>query len=277
MKVEHAETKQIRQNQVHARGSSRLKPERAADPTHSAATPDAAHADKRTTHELREPESKQRTSPYTRNAMPVHPSAKLHPLVQSAPKRRHRRQHQSSRRRWKSRNTSRSATTDHRAERHPRTRRAAQIGNSCDVAALYVGLRSKLGDGVRMDPNSSVGDRVQRRQRRPPREQSERGPQRDGRTADHAGTAHLHPRRGERSATGVTTGKDVRIAESVQVGDGCSFAKPKTKVAPNARDRRADERGPERPDRNGRRPRRHTAGPDRKRLHPGRRNSRRAG
>ena len=111
-------------------------------------------------------------------------------------------------------------------------REGAQVGNSCDLAAFYIGLRAKLGDGVRMDPNSSVGDRagvgnsVHLQTRASVGHNATVGP---GTTLGPRTYVHAAAKIG----AGVTTYKDVRIAESVQVGDGSAFAK-ETKVAPNA-------------------------------------------
>ena len=162
--------------------------------------------------------------------MPPHPSAKLHPLSKVHP------------------NAEIGAKTIIEAEVEIQedvtigenaivrsgtlVREGAQIGNNCDVAAFYIGARSKLGDGVRMDPNSSVGDRsrigngVHLESRASVGRNATVGPQTTlgPRTYIHAAA---------KIGAGVTTAKDVRIAESVQVGDGSSFAK-ETKVAPNA-------------------------------------------
>ena len=111
-------------------------------------------------------------------------------------------------------------------------RRGAEVGNGCDIAAFYVGRDTKLGDGVRMDASSSVGDNAtignsvhfETRARAGHHATVSKGTTLGPGTYIHAG-AHL----GEN----VTTGKDVRIGESVHVGNGTTFA-DEARVAPNA-------------------------------------------
>ncbi|MCY4120377.1 MAG: hypothetical protein OXG72_05580, partial [Acidobacteria bacterium] len=112
-------------------------------------------------------------------------------------------------------------------------REGAQVGSRCDLAAFYVGLRTKLGDGVRMDANSSVGDRatIGDRVRLETRASV-------GRNASVGAWTTLGPDTLVHAAANVggdvSTGNDVKIAESVQVGNGCALG-AETKVAPNAK------------------------------------------
>ncbi len=111
-------------------------------------------------------------------------------------------------------------------------REGAEVGSGCDIAASYLGLRTKVGDGVRMDANSSVGDRCTISNRVHLEIAARVGHDAAvGRETTLGPRTYVHAR--ANIGAGVTTDRDVRIGQRVRVGDGTSFA-AEARVAPNA-------------------------------------------
>ncbi len=111
-------------------------------------------------------------------------------------------------------------------------RKGAEVDSGCDIAASCVRLRTKVGDGVRMDANSSVGDRCTISNRVHLEIAARVGHDAAvGRGTTLGPRTYVHAR--ANIGAGVTTDRDVRIGQRVRVGDGTSFA-AEAHVAPNA-------------------------------------------